>query len=138
MDIGKVLAREGEWHTIDGYENVEVLIRASTPKNMRDLVKRFSKKIRVKGTVTEDYDWDQINYALVQDTVMDWKGIEQDGQPLPVSQESKRMLFDSWPAFNALCNAVWDTAKTTEAAEREADLGNLSTGQTSSLPATTA
>lgn len=136
MDISKILAREGEWHGIEGAPGVEVLIRPSTPKRMRDLVRRFSRKIRIKGTVTEDYDWDQINYSLVQDTVLNWKGIAQDDQELPVTEENKRLLFDNWPEFNAMCNAVWDVTKATEAAEREADLGNLSSGQDSILPAT--
>ncbi len=136
MDIAQVLERKGVWHDIDGFPNVTVQVRKPMPKLMRDLVKRFGKKIRVKGTVSEDYDFDQINYALVLDSVMDWKGIEKDDQPLPVTPENKRMLFDSWPEFNALCTAVWDVSKQTEAAEREADLKNLSTGQSSILPDT--
>lgn len=135
MDIQQVKDREGTWYHIAG-SNAEVSIRRATPKQLREYVRRFSHKIKVKGTITEDYNWDQISSAMLQETIVEWKNIEQDDAPLPVTSENRLMLFDIWPEFNALCTAVWNASQQTEAAERDADLGNSSSGRDSISPAT--
>lgn len=134
MDISTLVQDEGKWYPLGGTK-AEVLIKIATPKRLRELMRRFNKKIKVKGTITEDWDWDQINCALLQETVKDWKGIEkEEGVPMPVTEENRRLLFDIWDEFNALCNAVWGDTRKVEAAERNVDLGNLPTGQGSTSP----
>lgn len=134
MDISKLIEDKGTWYPVEG-SKAEILIKVATPKRTRDIMRRYSKKIKVKGTITEDWDWDQINCALLQETIKDWKGVEkEEGVALEVTEENKRLLFDIWIEFNALCNAVWDVSQKAEKAERAVDLGNSSTGQDSSLP----
>ena len=126
MDIGKFLngEPEGEWYKMPNADGVSIRIRNLKPKERRSIVRSCTRRRVKRGAVIEETDDDKLNRLILNQCVVDWKGIEMDGAPLPVTEENKRLLDDNVSEFANLWNSVIGSANELDEAVMEEDLKN--------------
>lgn len=107
MDVASLFNEEpeGRWYKVADTE-VTVQIRNLKPKMRREIVKRCMRRKVKRGVIIEETDDIKLNDLILQHCVQDWRGIEENGGPLPVTPENKRKLDDNWPEFANLWNEV--------------------------------
>lgn len=100
MDVSNLIggADIGEWFPIAG-TNATVKIQVIKPFKMREIREQCRQHSGKTDLVA-------LNDAIRDAAVMDWKGIEKDGAPLPCTPENKKLLDENWTDFNSLWNSV--------------------------------
>ena len=133
MDISTFVDGEpvARWHTIPGTE-VRVQIRIMKPRRRREMLRQCTRRRRRGGMAVDEVDNDRLLRMMLEYCVVDWKGIERNGQALPVTPENKRLLDDNWSEFAMLWNGVIgeEVALGDELDEEAAE--NLGSGQSTS------
>jgi len=106
MDISSLLNGDpGRWYRVPG-SNAEVKIRQVKPQRSREIVRATTRQILKRGRLVEKSDQERANDLFLQEAVMDWRGIERDGEPLPITPENRRLLDNNWPEFASLWNQI--------------------------------
>lgn len=115
MDVSKMVSGpdDGKWYIMPGTEfegkekAVKIKVRQPKPKKIREI--RDSCKRRKFGgrRNEEELDESAVNVLLLDECVLDWKNIEQDGKPLPCTLANKQMLDDNWQAFSQFWNNIF-------------------------------
>lgn len=80
---------EGVWHEVGKGVRVKVA-RLSNPKAvaMRDRLLKPYAKLSRKGKLPDDVIEDVARKVMAEHVLVDWEGIELDGEPLPYSKEN--------------------------------------------------
>lgn len=104
-------------------EGVAFWVRPVTASVLRNLHRQctktkveFDKKSR-KMEPTGDIDGEKLENLLADYIIEKWEGVcGENGQPLPVTLESKRMILDQLP----LRDFIWAVAQSLDTTEAEA------------------
>lgn len=133
LDIGKFLNGnpEAKWYHVPGFPNAEIQIRNIKPARRREILKACTRQRMRRGSMITETDDDRLGRLLLEECVIDWKGIEYGDDEFLCNKENKILLDDNWAEFNTLWNAVLGNLTGLDEAMAEAELGNLSSGQTS-------
>lgn len=129
MDVGKLLSEgpQGKWYGIPN-SKARVQIRVPTPAERRKILDRATRKFRRRGQQEEVVNSELVNELLLKISIIDWEGIEQNGEPLPCSDENRVLLDDCWTEFSSLWNDVLGVATEVAQAEEEEETKNSPTG----------
>lgn len=126
-DIGTIIngrSKDGTWYKIPNFEGGEVLIRMLNPKEKRELFEKSTIR-RIRGGRTHEYqDLGVANREAVKIAVLDWRGLQKDGEDYPVTDENKVELSDRWDKFFDLWTAVVFPERDLELELVRADQGN--------------
>jgi hypothetical protein len=99
MDISKLRTQKASrvqaWVKIPGTE-VEVLITKLLPLDLDRLSNK--REVNKKGRLV----YKLYREAVLNECVKDWKGITDGDQPLPVTDENRRLLDETWQEFRVL------------------------------------
>lgn len=133
LDIGQFLngGPDAKWYRVPGFPKAEVQIRNIKPSRRRQILKECTRQKMRRGTLITETDDDRLGRLLLEECVVDWRGIEYGDKEFLCNTENKILLDDHWAEFNTLWNAVLGNLTGLDEAMAEAELGNLSTGQTS-------
>ena len=129
---------EGVWYNVPGAPKAEVRIKLIKPKRQRELTAQCTSRRIARSRVMPELDEDKYMRLLLDEAIVDWRGIEQDGAALPVSFETKRLLDENWPAFSNLWMSVLGVQNRLDEAYEEALQKNSSSGEGSISQPTTA
>ena len=110
MDISKLLpsrdlASQGKWLTFvpptDPEESFEVLLAYGLRSLQEETEKRFAAKRReLEGRNLTPAERSEVTVrARVGTILLDWRGLESNGKPLPFSEDAAYNLMVSYPAF---------------------------------------
>ncbi len=126
MDIGKILngGPEGKWYSVPEADKVRVKIKNVKPSRRREIVKQCTRKRVIKGQYVTELNDDRLADILLKECVVEWEGIEHEGEPFPCNDDNKRILDENWPQFNSLWNVVIGELNSMDTAFEENELGN--------------
>lgn len=135
MDVGEILngGPEPEWYKVPGSE-AQIKIAKLNPGERRAIGRKAMRSRFVANHRIEWQDNEQANILLLDASVVDWKGIEQNGEKLPCTLDNKVALDNCWEEFTVLWNTVAARIEAKEKINEEAERGNLSTGRSSTSP----
>ncbi|MCH7560402.1 MAG: hypothetical protein IIC67_03370 [Thaumarchaeota archaeon] len=96
MDIKQILngADTGKWEEIDN-SGVDALWRALKPKEY-DLFRKQSERKTRQGVVT---DHEKLAKLCLDAMIMDWRGLDNNGQSYECTSEHKIELDENWMPF---------------------------------------
>jgi len=97
----KKLNTEGRWYSLPLYPDVEFKIKRITPKQIEQSIKKyttitFDKKTHQKIEIVDPEKQREVLREMVMDSVLDWKGITENGKEVEFSKAALKTLLDNF------------------------------------------
>lgn len=128
MDIGKLKSNSLRvWLPL--IEGADVLCRHLS-QSVFDAITRDCKTVKfapLTGAKTEEMDEVKFRSLLARAVVIDWRGLEEDGQPWPCTPENIDYLMEECTEFRLLVRGAPLSLEKMLAIEREAAAKNSAT-----------
>lgn len=115
---------EGTWYPIPGDQEARIKIRRVSPGRLNEINNLCTAKKFRRGNMYEETDDAMAARLLMDDSIVDWEGITDNGQSLEVNTENKVRLCNEWTEVAVLWNAVINKEIDAEKSIRTAELGN--------------
>ena len=100
LNIGQEVSDEAVWLDFD--DNISLLIGRAGSVNYLKAKERLEKPFRKqidRGKFPAEKRQNMELEAIANSILLDWKGIEQDGEPFPFTVENAVMAMKKYPAF---------------------------------------
>jgi hypothetical protein len=131
MDLSKTFAtnadaeNNGVWYDLDATSRVRVA-RDGNPRHQR-VLREITAPYRVqiaRNTIDPDVVARLNIEAMARAVLLDWAGIEDEGQPVPYSQDAAKALLTKYPEFRKTIKSLSEDMALFAAAHEEAAAGN--------------
>ena len=78
-----------------------VTFKPITPRRFEEINKLHTREKFKRGQAVSKTNWERVIDDILDETVIDWHGLEADGGPIEVTRENKRKLYDFYNTFRA-------------------------------------
>ncbi len=124
MEISSELAEvaEGKWYDMPG-SDARFKVKDLSPDRLKVFRRQCARPRSIEHP--DGIDGDLLAQLLLKECMVEWDGMEMDGQPYPRTEENRQYLFDKWPKFYRFWLQLYTSIVTDGQAQQESELGNL-------------
>jgi hypothetical protein len=101
----KTKAREGMWVTLDEAGEVKIKVAKLGTVEYLNTVNKYSRKYQAftrLNRLSAEQIVDMSANTIADCILLDWKGVEEDGQPVPYSRENAYRMLKEYDDFRSL------------------------------------
>lgn len=125
-EFNKTAYEEGTWVALG--DGIKVKLRSPGSAHSKAIRKKLEAPhaalSRAGRELPEDIAEDILIKQFSQSLIVDWKGVQDDGETIPATPENIERLLRKYPFFRDDIGAVITSRETFKTLTAEADLGN--------------
>jgi len=83
---------KAEWFDVPGVDGVRLLIKPASFSTATKLLSKAKRKAKIDGDIVDDYDDSAFALELFKETLVDFEGVEADGDL--TKDQMKELMYD--------------------------------------------